>query len=92
MRLEVGHPTMLYDDYCGVCSSLARLAAKWSGAWIRILGHSTTEATRMKKDFFADADHPEKLFWLIRGDVAYGGRSGVIPLLAEIVRGRLVGG
>ena len=46
----------------------------------------------MKEGLFADADHAERLFWLIRGDVAYGGRSGVIPLLAEMVRGRLVRG
>ncbi|MBI4258314.1 MAG: hypothetical protein HY619_05100 [Thaumarchaeota archaeon] len=90
MQSNSSSPVMLYDDYCALCTQLAKASAKWSKSWIRILGHSTSEAEKIKSKFFAETDHPEEFFWLIRGNTGYGGRSGVIPLLTEILRGRLV--
>jgi hypothetical protein len=45
---------------------------------------------RIKSDFFNPRDRPDDNFWLLVGDVGYGGRSGLLPLAREIVRGLVV--
>jgi hypothetical protein len=81
------HPILLYDNDCGICSRFAKIARKTSKGWIDAVGLFTQRGTRIKADFFSPRDHPDDMFWLLIGDVGYGGRSGLLPLVREIVRG-----
>ncbi len=45
---------------------------------------------KIKSDFFSPMDRPDVNFWLLVGDVGYGGRSGLLPLAREIVRGLVI--
>ncbi len=80
-------PIMLYDDLCGVCTSLAMAVQKWSRSWVRIVGHYSRDGLNLKRTYFEPLDNPEEMFWLIDGRTCYGGRSGILPLVREIVRG-----
>jgi hypothetical protein len=79
-------PVLLYDNDCGICSRFARIAEKTSKGWVETVGHFTSRGTKIKSEFFRPVDHPEEMFWLLLG---YGGRSGLLPLIREIVRGRI---
>ena len=54
------------------------------------MGLFTRRGMRIKSDFFNSKDRPDDNFWLLVGDVGYGGRSGLLPLAREIVRGIVI--
>ena len=54
------------------------------------MGLFTRRGVRIKSDFFSPRDRPDDNFWLLVGDVGYGGRSGLLPLAREIVRGLVI--
>ncbi len=54
------------------------------------MGLFTKRGVRIKSDFFNPGDRPDDNFWLLVGDVGYGGRSGLLPLAREIVRGLVI--
>lgn len=83
-------PVLLYDNDCGICSRFADLAKKSSKGWVDAVGLFTERGTRIKADFFSPNDHPNDMFWLLMGDTGYGGRSGLLPLVREIIRGRVL--
>jgi hypothetical protein len=80
-------PILLYDNDCGVCSRFASIARKTSKGWIDPVGLFTERGAKIKTSFFRPIDHPDDMFWLLVGDIGYGGRSGLLPLAREIVRG-----
>ncbi len=91
MKLEHEHkgPLLLFDNDCRVCTRFARFAERASKRWIRPVGLHTEEGVRIKSIFFGPTDRPDEMFWVLLGDVGFGGRSGLLPLLREIVRGRM---
>jgi hypothetical protein len=50
----------------------------------------TDRGAMIKSDFFLPRDRPDEMFWLLFGDTGYGGRSGLLPLAREVIRGRLL--
>ncbi len=48
------------------------------------------EGQRTKSEFFRPEERPDEMFWLLFGDTGYGGRSGLLPLAREVIRGRLL--
>lgn len=54
------------------------------------MGLFTEKGAVIKREFFRPSDRPEEMFWILLGDTGYGGRSGLLPLLREIVRGRIL--
>ncbi len=83
-------PILLYDNDCGICSRFAHIAERTSKGWIDTVGLFTKRGVRIKSDFFGPGDRPDDNFWLLVGDVGYGGRSGLLPLAREIVRGLVI--
>lgn len=83
-------PVLLFDNDCGLCTKFARLAQKGSRGWVEIVGLSTERGLRIKSEFFIMEDRPDEMFWLLLGNTGYGGRSGLLPLAREIVRGRIL--
>ncbi len=83
-------PILLYDNDCSICSRFARLAYSGSRGWVEPVGLFTDEGSKIKAGFFRPSDKPDEMFWILVGDTGYGGRSGLLPLLREIIRGRVL--
>lgn len=83
-------PVLLYDNDCGICTRFARLVENGSRGWVRPVGLHTREGVRIKVEFFTPTDRPDEMFWILFDEVAYGGRSGLLPLAREIIRGRIL--
>ena len=83
-------PVLLYDNDCGICSRFARIASSWSRGWVDAVGLFTERGRRIKSEFFRSSDRPDDMFWLLLGDTGYGGRSGLLPLAREVIRGRVL--
>ncbi len=83
-------PILLYDNDCGICSRFAHIARRTSRGWVEPVGLFTRRGALIKSGFFGPSDRPDEMFWLLVGDVGYGGRSGLLPLAREIVRGRVL--
>jgi hypothetical protein len=83
-------PLLIYDDKCSSCTSFAKTICKLSGGWIRIGGHYYSEQAKQAKKLIFPTDYdPTGVFWLINRNGAYGARSGLLPVIAEIFRGLL---
>ncbi len=85
-------PLLIYDDTCGPCMGFARSASALSRGWIRTAGHGSQEATKAKLAVFPAGYDAEKMFWLINRHGAFGARSGLFPLVREIMAGWIKGG
>ena len=81
-------PLLIYDDKCSSCLKFAKYVNILSHGWIQIAGHYYSKISfETKKKIFPTNYDSTKMFWLIYKNTAYGGRSALIPVLGEIVRG-----
>jgi hypothetical protein len=78
---------LIYDDKCYLCGKFAQTAGRLSRGTINIVGHYSEEGISVKGKIFPEGYDPTTMFWLIKGKKAYGGRSGLIPLTVEIIKG-----
>ncbi|HZD13112.1 MAG TPA: hypothetical protein VE177_06305 [Candidatus Binatus sp.] len=83
-------PILLYDNDCSLCTRFARFTQRTSKGWVKPIGLFSQEGSGIKCGFFRPEDRPDEMFWILLDDVGYGGRSGLLPLLREIIRGRLI--
>jgi hypothetical protein len=90
VQMTPGRPVLLYDNDCGICTRFARVASSLSKGWVDTVGLFTDRGTRIKSEFFRPSDRPDEMFWLLFGDTGYGGRSGLLPLAREVIRGRVL--
>lgn len=76
---------IIYDNLCSLCTAFARCACVLSRGRLRPVGHYSQEGEGAYRDALgADA---LKMFWIVGGGMAFGGRAALRPLLAEIARG-----
>ena len=76
---------IIYDNLCSLCTAFARCACMLSRGRLRPVGHYSQEGEKTYRDALgADA---LKMFWIVRGGMAFGGRAALRPLLSEIARG-----
>jgi hypothetical protein len=81
-------PLLLYDDKCSSCTKFAKTANILSKGWIRTAGHYySQEAIEARKLVFPPDFDATKMFWLINKGGAYGARSGLLPVIKEILSG-----
>lgn len=86
-------PLLIYDDKCSSCGKFAQIASILSRGWIRTAGHYySEEAKNAKKLIFPPNYDPTKMFWLINENGAFGARSGLLPVMKEIIKGIFKGG
>jgi hypothetical protein len=85
-----GRPVLLYDNDCGICTRFAHVASSLSKGWVDTVGLFTDRGAMIKSGFFRPGDRPDEMFWLLLGDTGYGGRSGLLPLAREVIRGRVL--
>ena len=90
MRLSsiFSRPLLIYDDKCSSCGKFAQIASILSRGWIRTAGHYySQEAKNARKLVFPPDYDPTKMFWLINENGAFGARSGLLPVIKEIIKG-----
>ena len=95
MRLSsiFSRPLLIYDDKCSSCGKFAKTASILSRGWIRTAGHYYSQEAKNAKQLVFPTDYdPTKMFWLINENGAYGARSGLLPVMKEIIRGFFKGG
>jgi hypothetical protein len=84
------HSMLIYDDKCSSCYKFALLVHKLSNGWIRIEGHYYSSNIHLINKVLFPANYdPKKMFWLVNKKGAWGARSALIPLIVEVIRGRL---
>jgi hypothetical protein len=88
--MSAGRPVLLYDNDCGICTRFAQVASSLSKGWVDTVGLFTDRGARIKSKFFRLSDRPDEMFWLLFRDTGYGGRSGLLPLAREVIRGRVL--
>ena len=81
-------PLLIYDDKCSSCTKFAKTANILSRGWIRTAGHYySQEAIEARKLVFPPDFDATKMFWLVNKGGAYGARSGLLPVIKEILSG-----
>ena len=87
MDSVTNRPILIYDDKCSSCTLFAMYAFKYSRGQISCIGHYSKEGEKLRKVIFPLYYNETEMFWLINSNHAYGGRSGLIPLLVLIIKG-----
>jgi len=62
-------------------------AFKYSRGQIRCIGHYSKDGEKLRKVLFPTNYNETEMFWIINANHAYGGRSGLLPLLVLIIKG-----
>ncbi|OLC84256.1 MAG: hypothetical protein AUJ08_04230, partial [Thaumarchaeota archaeon 13_1_40CM_3_50_5] len=84
---------LIYDDKCYSCAKFAKAASVLSRGWIRIAGHYySQEAKKAKEMIFPPGYDATRMFWLVNRNGAHGARSGLLPVVREIIVGMFRGG
>ena len=78
---------LIYDDRCSSCTIFAKYAFKYSRGQITSIGHYTKEGQKFRKTIFPPNYNETEMFWIVTKSQAYGGRSGLLPLLVLIIKG-----
>lgn len=78
-------PILIYDDRCYHCSKFAGMVKSLAGKNIFIVGHYTDLGRQVKSEIFPMDYDATRMFWFVSDKMAYGGRAGVLPLLASIL-------
>jgi hypothetical protein len=80
-------PVLIYDDRCSSCTIFAKYAFKYSRGQINCIGHYSKEGEKLRKIVFPPNYNETEMFWIVTNSHAYGGRSGLLPLLVLIIKG-----
>ena len=83
----ISSPTLIYDDKCSSCTIFAESAFKYSRGQINCIGHYSANGEKLRKLLFPANYNETEMFWLIKDNNAYGGRSGLLPLFVLIIKG-----
>ena len=76
---------LIYDDRCSSCATFAMYAFKFSRGQIQCIGHYSEDGEKLRKLIFPADYNETEMFWIINANHAYGGRSGLLPLLGLII-------
>jgi hypothetical protein len=61
-------------------------AFRYSRGQINCIGHYSKDGQKLRKLIFPANYNETEMFWIINANRAYGGRSGLLPLLILIIR------
>jgi len=86
LDLATNKPILIYDDTCSSCTIFAKYALKFSKGQIHCIGHFSQEGVKLRKRIFPSNYDATEMFWLIKENRAFGGRSGLFQLLVLILR------
>jgi len=80
-------PLLIYDDTCYLCGKFAQMARRLSHNSVDVVGHYSEYGMSMKRKIFPAGFDPTTMFWLVKDRQAFGGRSGLLPVAVEILKG-----
>jgi len=78
---------LIYDDTCYLCGKFAQTVRRLARGRIDVVGHYSKYGLSVKKKIFQADFDPNTMFWLVKEKQALGGRSGLIAVTFEIVKG-----
>jgi hypothetical protein len=87
MDLNTKRPVLIYDDKCSSCTIFAKNAFRYSRGQIDCMGHYSSDGEKFRKLIFPPNYNETGMFWIITSNHAYGGRSGLLPLIGLIIKG-----
>jgi len=82
MEIKELLPVILFDNKCLLCTKFAKIIKIISGNRILVIGHYTTLGKEIREKCL-DASALE-MFWIIKDNIAFGGRSALLPLIIQI--------
>ena len=83
----ISRPILIYDDKCSSCTAFAKYAFESSRRRIDCVGHYSEDGEKFRKIIFPPYFNETEMFWIITSSHAYGGRSGLLPLVGLIIKG-----
>ena len=86
-ELLYARPILIYDNFCHSCTKFAQVSRILSRNRIYLVGHYTNEGQQIKNKIFTNGFDANKMFWMVTSKGAFGARSGLLPLIYEIVKG-----
>lgn len=63
------------------------MARRLSHGRIDLVGHYSEYGMSVKRKIFPAGFDPTTMFWLVKDRQAFGGRSGLLPVIVEILKG-----
>jgi hypothetical protein len=78
---------LIYDDTCYLCGKFAQIVRRLSRGRVNIVGHYSKEGMSVKNCIFPKEFDPTTMSWLVKDKQAFGGRSELIPIAVEIIKG-----
>jgi len=84
MDLQSMVPLVIYDDQCYLCVKFAKVVNFLARGRLRLIGHYTELGKKLRESIL-DSSALE-MFWFVDNEIAYGGRSALIPLIKGICR------
>lgn len=82
-------PILIYDNCCSSCTWFAKTSRILSCRRIYTVGHYTVEGRQIKDKIFPKGLDAESMFWIVTVSGAFGGRSGLLPVAREVLKGLL---
>jgi hypothetical protein len=61
-------------------------AYRYSRGQINCIGHYSKDGQKLRKLIFPANYNETEMFWIIKANLAYGGRAGLLPLLVLIIK------
>jgi hypothetical protein len=89
---DLKSPTLFYDNYCRLCYRFAKAIWRLSRGRIAVVGMYSKQAMWLRSLIDPKIYSSVSWFMLPGKDVIYGGRSSIVPILKEILRGLVKGG
>ena len=80
-------PILIYDNFCRSCTRFAQVSRILSRNRIYIVGHYTNEGQEVKSKVFPADFDANTMFWMVTRKGAFGARSGLFPLVYEVIKG-----
>jgi len=82
-------PTLFYDNYCRLCYRFAKAIWRLSRGRIAVVGMYSKQALWLRSLIDPKTYSSVSWFMLPGREVIYGGRSSIVPILKEILKGLL---
>lgn len=83
MDLQSKVPLVIYDDQCYVCIKFAKSVNFLARGRLRLVGHYTEFGKQLRESILDSS--ALNMFWFVDGQIAYGGRAALLPLISAII-------